>query len=385
MGIAGPAAAYWLLRHGFVPTIVERAPKLRTGGYIIDFWGLGYDIAEKMGVLPDLLETGYQIREVRIVNRHGRRVAGFDARVLRNAAGGRFTSLPRGDLSAILHRAIDGRIETLFANSVMDLKERPDGVAVRFEHGVRRHFNLVIGADGLHSGIRLHTFGPEDRFERFLGYAVAAFTAKGYRPRDPDVYVAYSVPGRQVARFAMHGDDTMILMIVSDDGAARGVDPNDLHAQKAYLRSHFADAGWECRKIVDSLDASDDLYFDRVSQIRMDHWTKGRVALVGDAAFAPSLLAGQGSALAMIAVYILAGELARARSHQEAFGRYEARLSGFMRQKQNAAEQFAGSMAPKTRFGIFVRNQVTKTFGLPLVGKLIVGRSVSDELALPDY
>jgi 2-polyprenyl-6-methoxyphenol hydroxylase-like FAD-dependent oxidoreductase len=159
-----------------------------------------------------------------------------------------------------------------------------------------------------------------------------------------------------------------------------------MEGQKALLRREFGDAGWECPQMLDALDRCPEPYFDRVSQIRMPHWSQGRVALVGDAAFAPSLLAGQGSALAMTAAYVLAGETAKAGGAAElAFSRYQQVLDGFIRGKLEAAEQFASAFAPKTRIGIFLRNQVTKTFAVPAVADFVIGRTLLDRLDLPQY
>jgi 2-polyprenyl-6-methoxyphenol hydroxylase-like FAD-dependent oxidoreductase len=383
IGIGGPALAHWLLRYGFAPTLVERAPHLRINGYAIDFWGAGYDVIEKMGLLEQVLRAGYRVREVRLVNGRGRRVGGFDADLFRRATLGRYTTLARGDLSAILCRAIEGRAEMLFGNSVTALEEDAEGVLVRFQHGSPRRFDLVIGADGLHSAVRALTFGPESRFEKFLGYAVAAVELTGYRPRDADVYVAYSVPGRQVGRFAMRDDRTMILFVIADDDVR--VDANDTNAHRKYLLAHCSDMEWECPKILRAISRSDDIYFDRVSQIRMSPWSKGRIGLLGDAAFAPSLLAGQGSALAIVGAYVLAGELARSLRPEDAFARYEYLLRPFMLEKQKAAEGFAGAFAPKTRVGIFVRNQVTKILALPRVARFVMGSSLVDGIQLPTY
>lgn len=383
-GIAGPALAYWLDRHGFVPTLVERAPALRTGGYVVDFWGLGYDLVERMGLLPQVLAAGYRMQAVRIVNGAGRRVGGFDVDVFRDATHDRFTSIPRSALSAILFAAVGTRIETEFGNSIAALTPAADHVTVDFERGASRRFDLVIGAGGLHSVVRDLAFGPEARFERFLGYTVAACMVKGYRPRDENTYVAYSVPGHQVARFALRGDRTMLLFIVADPNPAP-FDPHDMGHHKAYLRQHFHGAGWECPAILDALDASADIYFDRVSQIRMSRWCTNRIALVGDAAYAPSLLAGQGSALAIIGAYVLAGELARAANVADAFARYETRLRGFIAQKQRNAAGLGGAFAPRTPFGIWFRNLTTRAFALPGIARLAIGRSLVDRITLPGY
>lgn len=384
-GIAGPTLAYWLAEHGLQPTIVEHAPSLRTGGYVIDFWGLGYDVAEKMGLVPELRREGYDVSELRLVDGDGRRTGGFGVEVFRELTKGRYVSMARSALAQLLFRKVEGRCETIFGDTITSLAEDGDGVRVTFKHMPERRFDIVIGADGLHSNVRHLTFGPTAQFEKYLGYMVAAFQAEGYRPRDELVYVGHSVPGKQIARFAMRGDRTMFMFVYAAETPPQ-VEAHDMAGQKAILREVFQDTGWECPQILRELDKSDDLYFDRVSQIRMERWSKGRVGLVGDAAFCVSLLAGQGSALAMAAAYTLAGELSRAGATPQAgFQHYEDILRPLIATKQKGAEQFASGFAPKTSFGLFVRNQMTKAFAIPLVAKLTLGPSLLDNIELPDY
>ena len=261
-----------------------------------------------------------------------------------------------------------------------------EGVRVAFEHMPERRFDIVIGADGLHSPVRRLVFGAEDRFEKYLGYCVAAFEVAGYRPRDELVYVSYAIPGKQVARFSMRGDRTLFLFVFASEQPPT-IDAHGTQAAEApFCSREFADAGWECPQILSALETCDEIYFDRVSQIRMDSWSAGRVALVGDAAFCPSLLAGQGSALAMTAAYVLAGELGRAREDPElAFRRYEQLLRAPILAKQVAAEKFAAGFVPRSALGLFIRNQITKAFSIPLVAKLAMGRSLIDRIAVPDY
>ena len=137
-GIAGPALAYWLAHYGLEPTIVEKAPQLRTGGYIIDFWGLGFDIADRMGLLPEIRRQGYMVREVRIVGRNGKRVAGFPAEAFARIAQGRYVSLPRGDLAASIFGKLEGKVKTIFNDSIVLIDRAPHGVRVAFESGTRR-------------------------------------------------------------------------------------------------------------------------------------------------------------------------------------------------------------------------------------------------------
>jgi 2-polyprenyl-6-methoxyphenol hydroxylase-like FAD-dependent oxidoreductase len=386
LGIAGPTLAFWLRAAGFRPTLVENAPELRSGGYVIDLWGLGYDIAERMGLCDEINRIGYHIREMRIVNRRGKRVAGFGTRVFQELTGGRYVTLPRATLSRLLVESIRNGTEIIFGDEIRCLRECNDCAEVELTHGGNRSFDLVVGADGLHSKVRRLTFGPQDRFEKQLGYVVAAFETTGYRPRDEGVYVIFSDPGRMVGRAALRDDRTLFLFVFTVDGAALAELP-DVPAQKATLRARFRNTGWEeCPAILAALDHISDLYFDRVSQIRMPRWWQGRIALVGDAAYCVSLVAGQGSALAMTGAYILAGELAKASGrHTEAFANYERLLREFIDAKQRGAERFAGAFAPKTWWGLFLRNQIIKAAMIPGIAPLAFGGDIIDRLQLPDY
>ncbi len=382
-GIGGPTLVYWLKAAGFEPTLIERAPALRGGGYVIDFWGLGYDIAERMGLIEDVNRVGYHMRELRIVGDDGRRVTGFGTKVFGELTGGRYVTLARSELSRLLFDKAKGGIEVIFDNEIVGLQERADCVEVQLEHGGERRFDLVIGADGLHSDVRRLAFGPEIQFEKRLGYSVAAFEVDHYRPRDEDVYMMYGRPGLMLGRFTLNDDRTLFLFVFADDGGAL---PATLDQQKATLRRRYRDGKWECPCVLDELDRTQELYFDSVSQIGMERWSKGRVALIGDAAFCVSLAAGQGSALAMISAYVLAGELANARGrHDEAFGRYEGRLRDYIAGKQRGAERFAAAFAPRTRWGQSFRNLVIRTFTIPGLARLAVGRDIADSLQLPEY
>ena len=213
-GIAGTALAYWLSKMGQEVLLIERAPELRTGGYILNLWGIGYDAVEKMGLLPRLLELQYQTDELRMVDRHGRTRGGYPSRVLQQLAKGRIASLARADIAAAIHGLLDGRVETIFGDSIATIKD--DGVHARvgFEHAPQREVDLVIGADGLHSRVRQIAFGPDTDFEYPMDCHVATFEVAGYRPRTENLYVAHTAPGRYIARFPVRDDKTLFFMLL---------------------------------------------------------------------------------------------------------------------------------------------------------------------------
>jgi 2-polyprenyl-6-methoxyphenol hydroxylase-like FAD-dependent oxidoreductase len=290
-------------------------------------------------------------------------------------------SIARSELSAILYGSLGGRVETIFGDSVRALDDDGARVHVTFDSGATRDFDLVFGADGLHSQVRRLVFGPEDRFERYLGITVAAFELEGYRPRDDLVAVMYTDVGYQVTRLSLRDDTTMFLLTFVDDGSVAGYDPA---AQQATIRERLSGARWEVPAILARMGEAKTFYCDRVSQIEMPAWTRGRVALVGDAAACVSLLAGQGSALAMVEGYVLAAELARARGdHAQAFAAYLRRLWSFLRSMNMAARRLAPAFAPRNGIGLFVRNAVLKMFSVPFVARLAMGNTLRDAIELP--
>ncbi len=384
-GIAGPTLAYWLSRFGFTPTLVERASALRTSGYLMDFWGVGFDVAERMQLLPDLKRAGYQVRELKIVDEKGRQAGGFRTDRLARVLHHRLLTIPRGDLAAKIYAALEGRVETVFGDSIRALSEDESGVSVEFDHGSARRFDLVIGADGLHSLVRRLTFGSETRNASYLGYCAASFAAEAYPHRNPDAYIAYCEPGKQVARFTLRDGRTVFFFVIAVEPQPN-LDHHDIAGQKRLLFRSFDAAGWECPEIMRALDQTADLYSDTVSQIHLDTWHRGRIALIGDAAFCPSLLAGQGSSLAVASAYILAGELTRADGDfRTAFSAYQARLKPFIDRRQQQAVGFARQFAPKTRFGIRVRNALSRLMNVPGVGDLMARWMFADRLTLPEY
>ena len=381
-GVAGPTLAYWLRRFGHEPVLFEKAPRLRTGGYLIDFWGLGFEIADRMGLVPTLLERCYKMERLSMVDADGHEVAGMDVTSMRRQLKGRFISLARADLAAVLFQACDG-IPARFGVSIAKLQPDSEGVTATLSNGEQERFDLAVGADGLHSQVRELTFGPEVKFETPLGCHVAAFRLSGYPRRDELTYVSHTVSKRHVARVALRNDETLVLLIcrseLIDGDPAR-------EQQKTVLRHAFGDMKWEVPEILDRMDEVDDVYFDRVSQIHLAHWSAGRVAVIGDAAACASLLAGEGTGLAMTEAYVLAGELHRAAGRIErALPAFEARLHSFVTTKQKTALRFRSFFAPRTEVAIHLRNVAVKALSIPFFANRLIAGSLRDDLVLPDY
>lgn len=384
-GIAGTALAYWLGRMGHEVLLVERAPELRTGGYILNLWGVGYDAVEKMGLLPTLLKLQYETDELRMVDSRGRTRGGYPSKVLQNLAQGRIASLARADIAAAIYSALDSNVETIFGDSVVAIED--DGVRanVRFERAAPRDVDLVVGADGLHSKVRGIVFGEDTRCEFPMGCHVASFELQGYRPREDRLYVAHTAPGRYIARFPVRDDKTLIFVILRDEYLPEGV-PAGEAARKEALKRAFSGMGWECTAILSALDDASGIYFDTVSQIRMDAWTKGRVVLLGDAVACPSLIAGEGAGLALAEAYVLAGEIHRhAPDLGAALDGYESRIKPYATRKQRYAEGLVPSFVPRTALGVQARDFATLLMRLPVFPRLLMGRYFRDVMKLPEY
>jgi 2-polyprenyl-6-methoxyphenol hydroxylase-like FAD-dependent oxidoreductase len=384
-GIAGAALAYWLSRLGHEVLLVEQAPQQRTGGYLLNLWGVGYDAAERMGLLPRLLALQHPSDELRMVDAYGRTRGGYASQVLVDLTRGRIASLGRSDIAACIHERLDSRVELRFADSMASIEDRGTHVRVGFENSSVRDFDLVIGADGLHSRVRRLAFGPDEAFVNSLGCHVASFEVPGYRPRDDRIYVAHTAPGRYVARFPVRNDTTLFFVLLRDEHLAGTMPRNDAE-RRAALATALGGMGWECPAIVAALGRTHGIYFDAISQVRMDTWSRGRVVLAGDAASCPSLIAGTGAGFAMAQAYVLAGELKRSPDDlPQALANYQARLKAFVTGKQRHAEGLVGSFVPRTALGVRARDAATLLMRLPLFPRLLMGRYLRDTLELPDY
>jgi 2-polyprenyl-6-methoxyphenol hydroxylase-like FAD-dependent oxidoreductase len=376
--IAGPALAYWLGRYGFKPTVVELAPALRGGGQAVDFRGETHlTVLERMGVLGKLrrIQTGGS--PIRFVDEQGRQLLHLPAEF----AGGDVEVL-RGDLARVLYEHSLPHAEYIFGDSITSLTETAGGVQVAFRHGAPREFDLVIGADGLHSNVRRITFGPEERFVRHLGYYAATWQLPNHLGLGRGS-VGYNAPGRLASVGGDHRDAAKAGAFFVFAAPQLTYDRHDPEQQKTLIAKAFAGLGWEVPRLLDSLRQAPEMYFDSISRADVDTWSKGRIGLVGDAACGATI-GGMGTGTGMVAAYVLAGELALANSdHRAAFTRYENAMRGYAQGCQKGGDRTGRFLAPSTPTGLRIRNGLLSRRSL-LNWMLKEGQKVST-IALPDY
>ncbi|PRY01857.1 FAD-dependent monooxygenase [Allonocardiopsis opalescens] len=384
-GVAGLALAYWLRRFGFRPTVVEHAPRLRTGGYGIDLRGAAVDVAERMGLLDTVRAARTRMRGIAYVDAAGATKVELSADVFAGAGRDRDVEIPRGDLLEILHRATADGTEYLFGDSVAALTEGADGVEVAFERGGTRRFGLVVGADGMHSRVRALAFGPETRYRHHLGYYISICTVPDRLGREHWTLL-HNEPGRLVgtARAASGAPTHAVFGFASPELPG----DRDPAVQRRALADAFAGVGWRAPELLAEMEHAPDFYFDSISQIRLDRWSRGRIALVGDAGYCASPLSGQGTSLALVGAYVLAGELAAAGGdHAAAFARYQERMAGFVARNQKVALSGAGTLAPRTRAALWLRDRTIRLLPhLPRLNGLASALDrASTAIELPDY
>ncbi|AXB42525.1 FAD-dependent oxidoreductase [Amycolatopsis albispora] len=378
--IAGPAVAFWLQRYGFEVTVVEKSAGLRAGGYPIDVRGTALEVARRMGILPQLREAHVESRRLTFLDADGGQVASVHPQAVVGGVEGQDVEVRRGDLAEILYGVTRNEVEYVFDDSIEAIAEHNNGVEVTFRSGKQRGFDLVVGADGLHSRTREIVFGPEQQYHHYLGYCFAGFTMPNKFGLSQEG-VIWNCPGRAAALYAVKGsDDVQGLLVLARPEPPYGV-LRDPQAQIELVATAFAADGWEIPAMVAALRDADDLFFDTVSQIHLPRWFSGRAALVGDAAYAPSFLTGQGSSLALAGAYMLAGALATHRDHTAAFTAYESETRGFV--ELNQAQVGAGDAAlfPVTAEALERRN--SRLHGLTTLPPE-TGRPAHTALTLPE-
>ncbi|MEU5190559.1 FAD-dependent monooxygenase [Streptomyces klenkii] len=339
--VTGLALAYWLQRAGFRPTVVERAPGLRKGGQALDIRGAALDVVKRMELLDEIRAATTNMRGMSFVDGRGEELSRTTEATL---TGGLIDNddveIMRDDLTTLLFEAGRTGTEYLFGDVITSLTQDDTAVDVTFRDGPPRRFDLVIGADGLHSGVRRLAFGPEREFVHFLGSYLAVFSVENFLGLDH--WQMYHSAGDALVGVYSARQNTEARAMLVFRSAELDFNHRDHDRQKNILAERFAGVGWETPRLLARMREAPDFYFDSMSQARLGRWSNGRVALVGDAGYCASPQSGQGTSLALVGAYVLAGELANSRGdHRAAFARYERVMRGYVRKNQQLAQNRA--------------------------------------------
>jgi 2-polyprenyl-6-methoxyphenol hydroxylase-like FAD-dependent oxidoreductase len=382
--IAGPALAHWLRRRGAAVTVVERAAELRPGGQAVDARGVAKEVIERMGLDAAVRAACTDTAGAHTVDAGGQVLETFRAE---DDGGDGFIAdieILRGDLAQVLYDDTRDGVEYIFGDRIAELTQDSDGVDVVFAGGDRRRFDLVVGADGLHSALRAMVFGPHEQFLRHLGHVLAFYSVPNEFGLDRWLLEYQDQESGRSALLRPIQDATRAMAMFYFASADFDVDYRDIAAQKVLLRERMAGLGWLASDILAYLDDTPDFYLDQVAQVVMDRWSSGRVVLLGDAAFSSSPMSGQGTGLALVGAYLLAGELAAAGWDTDTgFARYEARMRSYVEANQEIGRLNARSRdlpgpdaEPAPDF--------TSEWFTELIGRAINGVELPDYAGVPD-
>jgi 2-polyprenyl-6-methoxyphenol hydroxylase-like FAD-dependent oxidoreductase len=382
-GIAGLTLAYWLVRRGHEVTLVEKSRGLRGDGYMIDFFGSGYDVAERMGLLPALEAIHYPVPRFVFVDANGRERFSVSYAALRRLFDNRHFNFMRGDLEGVLYARVKEDVRLRFGTTVESFRQAPEGprLQVSLSDGTVGEFDLLVGADGVHSQVRKLAFGDEEQFTRFLGYYTAAFVLEDWPAGHcaTDALSTLTVPGRQVAVYPIRGGKLATFFIYKAHRRVADFSPGSAARE---LRAAYAGLGWIVPALLERCDRPG-IYFDEVSQVQVPRWSSGRVALVGDACQCVSLIAGQGASLAMAGAYVLAEEVARAGDDLPgALRRYQERVKPRIERKHRAGRRLARWFVPESRVRQAIGDLFTRMAEWPVVWRLL-RRALAPESILP--
>jgi len=357
--IAGPALAWWLNKYDFNVTIVEKAPTLREGGYRVDIRGAAADIIDRMGLMPETRKAGTALKGSSLVNKKGKTVLELNDPNIFGMRQANDMEIMRGDLANILFKATQNTTEYIFDDSITGIFQTGKDVTVTFKNAAPRTFDLVVGADGLHSNVRNIVFGADHSFVKDLGYYVSICTIPNHFKLDHRE-ISYPSAGKLINVYSTHRQQEAKAFFMFTSSPIK-YNYHDIAQQKNILATHFKGAGWETENLMQQMHSADDFYFDSVSQVHMDSLSKSRVVLLGDAGYCPSPASGQGTSMALVGAYVLAGELAAANSdHFTAFLKYEWEMKGFIRKNQQLGINVLKEMILKSKMQVWFQNTVLR-------------------------
>lgn len=354
-GIAGCTLAYWLARNRHAVTVMERSGSLRSSGSPVDVRGPAADVAERMNIAARLREASIRLKGMTLLDSEGRRVARVDIATLRSSIAPKDMEVARGDLARILHEASAGDADYVFGESITALAQDETGVDVTFEHSRPRRFDLVIGADGLHSIVRRLAFGADSEFVRHAGLYAATVSLPGSSDAAGEMFML-NAPGKLAALHPCQGVPLAYFIFWRPE--IPGFDDTDLDQHKRILESTFAGIGWRVPEFLDAVRTAPDMYFDSVARVDVANWGRGRIALLGDASSCVSLF-GDGSTLAIAGAHELAKALTESPADpQGAFSRYQAVHGKLVASKQKNLISTASRIVPRTSAGLWLSTRV---------------------------
>lgn len=388
-GIGGNAVALQLLRAGIRATVVERAAAPRPGGQAVDLRGPSVEVAERMNLMPGIRKHQLDERGMKFVDAAGRDIVRMPTELFDGKGGVAEIELTRGDLNQVLLDALAeaGGVDYRYGEWITEIGQDESGVDVSFASGTRQRFDLVIGADGLHSGTRRMVFGPEEQFSTYLGGYMSFFTLPSPDSVENNWFTMHSMVGATNIGLRPDADPATSKALITIRTDADPALRQDVPAQQALIRQRLSGGGWASATITDALGEASDFYFDELARIDMPTWSKGRVVLLGDAGYCGSPLTGNGTAMALIGAYVLAGEIAKhAGDPEQALTRYEEVLRPFIAKAQELPPGGLKAMTPKSSFGIRAGHTVSKLMTSkamkPLMMKMLTKTESYD---LPDY
>jgi 2-polyprenyl-6-methoxyphenol hydroxylase-like FAD-dependent oxidoreductase len=378
-GIAGLTLAYWLHQYAIPAVVIEQAHGIRRDGYAIDFLGTGYDVASRMGLIDRLAAQQVPFEALVYVNKDGKVIAKLDAALIRNITDGKYMGLMHATLEEVLYDALAGQVEVRFGRSLTHIVPGPNAVVVTFNDGTTESFDLLIGADGVHSTTRALVFGPEDQFSRYLGYTIACYPLAD-RYGIGHTFQMYVEPGRAAAAYCTPQAGEILTFFMYQT-------PQEEHLPREQrlprLREVFAGMGWLTQRFLSDISTSESVFMDAVIQIQMPTWHQGQVALVGDACDCPTLLSGQGASLAMGGAYLLARALQETADYQQAFRRYEQQMLAAVQAQQRSGRGFAKFFLPGSRLDLFVQRTMMKVLLRPTFRGLLRRQFGAESLLSP--
>lgn len=366
-GIAGLSLAQRLGTLGWDVVVLERAPGPRTQGYMIDFFGTGYDAAESMGVMPRLLELGYHIEEATFVDEAGRRRGALKYSQFAEVVGGQLVSIMRPDLELALRESLPPAVDVRWGTTLTGVDAGGGGVTLTLSDGSTLRADLLAGADGIHSTVRRLVFGEERRWLRHLGFHTAAFTFE-----DPEIhalaegrFLLTDTIGRQMGLYGLRNGRVAVFAVHETQDQALPADA------PAAVRAAYGTLGWIVPRVLELCPPHPSVYYDQVAQIMMPEWSRGRVVLLGDACQAVSLVAGQGASLGVGGAYVLAEQLAGSDRIEAALEAYERMWRPIVEEKQKVGRDAARWFLPESRLQLRLRRLMIAASRLPVVDRLV--------------